>query len=116
MLISSKGNCLRGSRPILSYVLPPSPLGNHLLVPQRLTEYLALTRRLRMMLICSVCLAPCFWVLRTDNMAKVMKKMFIAAFGVPPGARKAKPFIDRVMSFSVLDGKVRSARRELALY
>ncbi|KAJ3954281.1 Ribosome biogenesis protein brx1 [Colletotrichum tropicale] len=32
--------------------------------------------------------------------------MFIAAFGVPPGARKAKPFIDHVMSFSVLDGKI----------
>ncbi|KAI8286108.1 Ribosome biogenesis protein BRX1 [Colletotrichum sp. SAR11_57] len=36
----------------------------------------------------------------------VMKKLFIAAFGVPPGARKAKPFIDHVMSFSVLDGKI----------
>lgn len=27
-------------------------------------------------------------------------------FGVPPGARRAKPFIDHILSFSILDNKV----------
>ncbi|KAH0444609.1 ribosome biogenesis protein brx1 [Colletotrichum kahawae] len=60
------GNCLRGSRPILSFDQ----------------------------------------AFENDAHLQLMKKVFIAAFGVPPGARKAKPFIDRVMSFSVLDGKI----------
>jgi ribosome biogenesis protein BRX1 len=60
------GNCLKGSRPILSFdaAFDKQP---HL---------------------------------------KVIRELFLHTFGVPQGARKSKPFIDRVMSFSVLDGKI----------
>jgi len=60
------GNCLKGSRPILSFdgAFDAQP---HL---------------------------------------KVMKELFIQSFGVPPQARKSKPFIDHVMNFTVLDNKV----------
>ena len=27
-------------------------------------------------------------------------------FGVPPGARRAKPFIDHVLTFAILDNKI----------
>ena len=27
-------------------------------------------------------------------------------FGVPPNARKSKPFVDRVLGFTVADGKI----------
>ncbi|KAF2999168.1 Ribosome bioproteinsis protein brx1 [Neopestalotiopsis sp. 37M] len=37
---------------------------------------------------------------------KVIKELFLHTFGVPQGARKSKPFIDRVMGFSFVDGKV----------
>ncbi|ANZ73837.1 BA75_00155T0 [Komagataella pastoris] len=37
---------------------------------------------------------------------QLMKELFIHVFGVPPLARKSKPFIDHVMSFSIVDGKV----------
>ena len=36
----------------------------------------------------------------------LMKELFIHSFGVPPHARKSKPFIDHVMSFSIVDNKV----------
>ncbi|EFQ32931.1 brix domain-containing protein [Colletotrichum graminicola] len=62
------GNCLKGSRPILSFDAPFDDEKNpHL---------------------------------------QVIKQAFIANLGVPQGARKAKPFIDRVIGFSYLDGKV----------
>lgn len=32
--------------------------------------------------------------------------MFIHTFGVPPNARKSKPFIDHVMTFSIVDNKI----------
>ena len=32
--------------------------------------------------------------------------MFLQTFGVPEGARKSKPFIDHVMTFSIADGKI----------
>lgn len=60
------GNCLKGSRPILSFdaAFDKQP---HL---------------------------------------QVIKELFLHAFGVPEGARKSKPFIDHVMGFSVVDGKI----------
>ncbi|RDA92709.1 hypothetical protein CP533_1380 [Ophiocordyceps camponoti-saundersi (nom. inval.)] len=60
------GNCLKGSRPILSF---DAAFDNH---PH----------------------------------LRVIKELFFHSFGVPQGCRKSKPFIDRVMGFSVLDGKI----------
>jgi ribosome biogenesis protein BRX1 len=37
---------------------------------------------------------------------KVIKELFLHMFGVPQGARKSKPFIDHVMGFSIVDGKI----------
>lgn len=37
---------------------------------------------------------------------KLLKELFIHVFGVPPRARKSKPFIDHVMSFSIVDNKI----------
>lgn len=60
------GNCLKGSRPILSFdaAFDKEP---HL---------------------------------------RVLKELFLHIFGVPKGARKAKPFIDHVMGFTLADGKI----------
>ncbi|CAK7564512.1 MAG: Ribosome bioproteinsis protein brx1 [Sporothrix epigloea] len=60
------GNCLKGSRPILSFdaTFDQEP---HL---------------------------------------QLLKEMFLHVFGVPQGARRSKPFIDRVMGFTITDGKV----------
>ncbi|KAF4587608.1 Ribosome biogenesis protein BRX1 [Ophiocordyceps camponoti-floridani] len=60
------GNCLKGSRPILSF-------------DAAFDKYPHL---------------------------RIIKELFFHSFGVPQGARKSKPFIDRVMGFSVLDGKI----------
>lgn len=37
---------------------------------------------------------------------KLMKELFIHSFGVPPQARKSKPFVDHVMTFSIVDNKI----------
>ncbi|KAI8633241.1 Brix domain-containing protein [Xylariaceae sp. FL1651] len=60
------GNCLKGSRPILSFdaAFDQEP---HL---------------------------------------QLLRELFIHVFGAPPNARKIKPFIDRVMGFSLVDGKI----------
>jgi len=60
------GNCLKGSRPILSFDKS---------------------------------------FLSSDH-NKLLKELFTHCFGVPPNARKSKPFIDHVMTFSIVDGKV----------
>lgn len=60
------GNCLKGSRPILSFDKS---------------------------------------FLENDHF-KLLKEIFIHTFGVPPNARKSKPFIDHVMTFSIVDGKI----------
>jgi ribosome biogenesis protein BRX1 len=60
------GNCLKGSRPILSFDA----------------------------------------AFETEAHLRVIKELFLHTFGVPQGARKSKPFIDHVMSFSIADGKV----------
>ncbi|KAI0010614.1 Brix-domain-containing protein [Xylariaceae sp. FL0662B] len=60
------GNCLKGSRPILSF---DAAFDNE--------PYL-----------------------------QVIKELFLHTFGVPQGARKSKPFIDRVMGFTFADGKI----------
>jgi ribosome biogenesis protein BRX1 len=58
------GNCLKGSRPILSFDA----------------------------------------AFDTEPHLQLIKSLFTQIFGVPPGARKSKPFIDRVMGFSFADG------------
>lgn len=60
------GNCLKGSRPILSFDKSFTDSAHH----------------------------------------ELIKEMFIHTFGVPPNARKSKPFIDHVMSFSIVDNKI----------
>ncbi|PAV23513.1 ribosome biogenesis BRX1 [Pyrrhoderma noxium] len=37
---------------------------------------------------------------------RLTKEVFTHIFGVPPGARRAKPFIDHILTFSLLDGKI----------
>lgn len=60
------GNCLKGSRPILSFDKS----------------------------------------FELDEKYKLMREMFTQQFGVPPHARKSKPFIDHVMTFSIVDEKI----------
>ncbi|KAL2110705.1 hypothetical protein VUR80DRAFT_832 [Thermomyces stellatus] len=60
------GNCLKGSRPILSF---DASFGN-------------------------------------DPYLQVIRELFLHIFGVPQGARKSKPFIDHVLGFTYLDGKI----------
>ncbi|KAI5124294.1 hypothetical protein M0805_008902 [Coniferiporia weirii] len=37
---------------------------------------------------------------------RLTKEVFTHIFGVPPGARRAKPFIDHILTFSLLDNKI----------
>ncbi|KAG4430622.1 hypothetical protein IFR05_013898 [Cadophora sp. M221] len=60
------GNCLKGSRPILSFDS----------------------------------------TFDSEPHLRVLKELFLHIFGVPKGARKAKPFIDHVMGFTLADGKI----------
>ncbi|QLG71958.1 hypothetical protein HG535_0C03100 [Zygotorulaspora mrakii] len=60
------GNCLKGSRPVLSF-----------------------DRRFE-----------------TSPHYQLIKELLVHNFGVPPMARKSKPFIDHVMSFSIVDDKI----------
>jgi ribosome biogenesis protein BRX1 len=60
------GNCLKGSRPILSFDAS----------------------------------------FDKEPHLRVIKELFLHIFGVPKGARKAKPFIDHVMGFTLADGKI----------
>jgi ribosome biogenesis protein BRX1 len=60
------GNCLKGSRPILSFDA----------------------------------------AFDKDPYLQVIRELFLHTFGVPQGARKSKPFIDHVMGFTYLDGKI----------
>ncbi|CAB4253638.1 similar to Saccharomyces cerevisiae YOL077C BRX1 Nucleolar protein, constituent of 66S pre-ribosomal particles [Maudiozyma barnettii] len=60
------GNCLKGSRPVLSF--------DHRF--------------------------------DTSPQYKLIKELLIQNFGVPPNARKSKPFVDHVMSFSIVDDKI----------
>ena len=60
------GNCLKGSRPILSFDAS----------------------------------------FDSEPHLRVIKELFLHIFGVPKGARKAKPFVDHVMGFTLADGKI----------
>ncbi|KAK6455464.1 RNA-binding protein required for biogenesis of the ribosomal 60S subunit [Scheffersomyces xylosifermentans] len=60
------GNCLKGSRPVLSFDKS---------------------------------------FLETDH-HRLLKELFTHTFGVPPNARKSKPFTDHVMTFSIVDNKI----------
>lgn len=60
------GNCLKGSRPVLSFDA----------------------------------------TFDTQPYLLVIKELLAQTFGVPPGARKTKPFVDHVMGFTVADGKI----------
>lgn len=64
--LNFNGNCLRGSRPILSF-------------DHKFDE------------------SPHY---------QLIKELLLHNFGVPPEARKSKPFFDHVMSFSIVDDKV----------
>jgi len=60
------GNCLKGSRPILSFDAS----------------------------------------FDKEPHLRVIKELFLHIFGVPKGTRKAKPFVDHVMGFTLADGKI----------
>ena len=45
---------------------------------------------------------------------KLIKEMLLHNFGVPPQQKKSKPFIDHVMSFSIVDGKIWVRNYEIA--
>lgn len=60
------GNCLKGSRPVLSFDAS----------------------------------------FEKEPHLRVIKQLFLQTFGVPEGARRSKPFIDHVMSFTLADGKI----------
>lgn len=60
------GNCLKGSRPILSFDVSFNESAHY----------------------------------------RLIKEMFIQIMGVPPRARKSKPFIDHVVSFGIVDNKI----------
>jgi ribosome biogenesis protein BRX1 len=60
------GNCLRGSRPVLSFDSTFDDTPHNMLV----------------------------------------KEMLMHVFGVPPKARKAKPFVDHVLTLSIVDNKI----------
>lgn len=60
------GNCLKGSRPVLSFDKS----------------------------------------FQENDHYRLIKELFIHSFGVPPNARKSKPFIDHVMTFSIVDNKI----------
>lgn len=60
------GNCLKGSRPVLSF---DSTFDN-------------------------------------SSHYKLIREMLIHTMGVPPRARKSKPFIDHVLTFSIVDDKI----------
>ncbi|KZV90103.1 Brix-domain-containing protein [Exidia glandulosa HHB12029] len=64
--LKMRGNCLKGSRPVLSFG----------------SEFDA------------------------SEWGRLAKEVFTHVFGVPPGARRAKPFVDHILSFSILDGKI----------
>lgn len=69
------GNCLKGSRPVLSFSKEFDSNAHYAL----------------------------------------MKEMFLHTFGVPPRARKSKPFIDHVLSFSIVDNKIWVRNFQIAL-
>ncbi|SPO05630.1 probable BRX1 Nucleolar protein involved in the assembly of the large ribosomal subunit [Cephalotrichum gorgonifer] len=60
------GNCLKGSRPILSFDAS----------------------------------------FDKDPYLQVIRELFLHSFGVPQGARKSKPFVDHILGFTYLDGKI----------
>lgn len=64
--LNFSGNCLKGSRPILSFDA----------------------------------------AFDSEPSLRLSRELLTHIFGVPEGARKAKPFVDHVMGFSVLDGKI----------
>lgn len=37
---------------------------------------------------------------------KLVKEVLLHIFGVPKAARKSKPFVDHVLSFTIADGKI----------
>lgn len=80
------GNCLKGSRGILSFDAAFEE-----------TEWGRLTKELF-----THVSAPS----RSEARAQVLIIVVKQIFGVPPQARRAKPFIDHVLTFSILDSKI----------
>jgi ribosome biogenesis protein BRX1 len=64
--LNFKGNCLKGSRPVLSF-------------DARFEK---------------------------EPYLKVVKELLTHTFGVPPNARKMKPFVDHVMAFTFVGGRI----------
>lgn len=78
------GNCLKGSRGLLSFDKGFDE-----------TEWGRLTKEV-------------FTHVRSSVFSRVKSKLigFMKIFGVPQTARKAKPFIDHILTFSILDNKI----------
>ncbi len=68
--LNFSGNCLRGSRPILSFDAAFDDDDG-----------------------------------RRPHL-RLVRELLLHVFGVPQGARRSKPFVDRVMGFSVADGRI----------
>jgi len=84
------GNCLKGSRGLLSFDAAFEE-----------TEWGRLTKEL----FTHVSVSHMAWEAcrRKIQMLSIEWKQI---FGVPPQARRAKPFIDHVLTFSILDSKI----------
>lgn len=107
------GNCLKGSRPILSFdkAFDASP---ELAVLKELFTHVC--RRLSVMCrsICTcVCVSACLLcVLRFQLQGQCRALIhahlvyYIQLFGTPLGHPRSKPFVDHIISFYVVDGKI----------
>ena len=80
------GNCLKGSRGIVSFDATFDQ-----------SEWGKLTKEVFTHVSCSSCYLAAVW--GTHNWT-------LKIFAVPPTARRAKPFVDHILTFSMLDGKI----------
>jgi ribosome biogenesis protein BRX1 len=86
------GNCLKGSRGIVSFdrAFDESEWGR--LVKEVFTHVSTVR------IVAALLYAGCG--------IQRQLKLAVQIFGVPPSARRAKPFIDHILTFSMLDGKI----------
>lgn len=82
--LNFSGNCLKGSRPVLSFDKTFDESPHYQLIKEMMTHV--------SILVFLYCFYYCTNHLQT--------------FGVPPKARKSKPFIDHVVTLSILDNKI----------
>lgn len=81
------GNCLKGSRGIVSFDSTFDSDEHWKLMKEVLTHVSVRFYRLN--------LRPC-----------LLNSRYNQIFGVPPGARRSKPFVDHVLTFSIVDSKI----------